>query len=57
MRVTRGTLLAAIRGGARSVEALQYATGASTGCGTCHYDLLQLLADGGPALGGAADDQ
>ncbi len=37
------TIRRAIRAGADSVERLAEATGASTGCGTCRYDLEKLL--------------
>jgi NAD(P)H-nitrite reductase large subunit len=44
-RVTRAQVLAAIaEQGCRSVEDLQRATGACTGCRTCRPELDQLLA-------------
>ena len=44
--VTRGQLLAAIAQGAVSLEAIQLATCASTGCGGCHDEVLEILAKG-----------
>ena len=41
--VDEATLLRAIRAGATDVQALQRATGAGTGCGTCRFDLIELL--------------
>jgi NAD(P)H-nitrite reductase large subunit len=49
MRVHRSTLVAAILGGARTLAALQAATSAGTGCGTCRIDLLELLAAHAPS--------
>jgi NAD(P)H-nitrite reductase large subunit len=46
MRVRRSTLICAILGGAGTLEALQAATRAGMGCGTCRIDLLELLGDG-----------
>lgn len=43
-RVTRAQVLAAIEQGCRSIEDLQRATGACTGCRTCRPELDQLLA-------------
>lgn len=44
MRVERGRIVAAIRNGAESVEDLQIQTSACTGCGTCRWDLEELIA-------------
>ena len=44
MHVHEATIIQAIRDGARSVDALAAATRASTGCGTCRFDLLDLIA-------------
>ena len=44
MRVRRSTLVAAVASGAATLEALQAATKAGLGCGTCRIDLLELLA-------------
>lgn len=43
MRVRQRTLVEAIARGAHTLEALQAATRAGTGCGTCRIDLLVLL--------------
>lgn len=48
MKVHRQTLLAAIRAGADTVEALRQATRAGTGCGTCRSELLELLQEALP---------
>lgn len=53
MKVHRGTLLAAIAAGARTLAELQARTRAGTGCGTCRIDLLQLLAEAGHGGGDA----
>jgi NAD(P)H-nitrite reductase large subunit len=45
MKVHRSTLLRAIAAGAATVADLQERTRAGTGCGTCRFDLLQLLAE------------
>lgn len=47
--VTRGTLSAAVAGGAKCIEALQQRTGASTVCGTCRPLLGDLLGTAAPA--------
>ena len=47
MSVDRRTIEAAIAAGATTVEDLQDATRACTGCGTCRWDLLELLARSG----------
>ena len=39
------TLREAIRAGARSVDDLAHATGASTDCGTCAEHLTEILAE------------
>ncbi len=55
MKVSRSTLVAAIRAGATTVEALRDRTRAASGCGTCRIDLLLLLAehaDRGPTTTG-----
>lgn len=43
MRVRQSTLVEAIARGAHTLEALQAATRAGMGCGTCRIDLLALL--------------
>lgn len=43
MHVHRSTLLAAIRAGARTVDALSAATRAGQGCATCRPDLQGLI--------------
>lgn len=43
MRVRMSTLTEAIARGAHTLEALQDATRAGMGCGTCRIDLLALL--------------
>ena len=53
MQVTRGEIVAAIRAGARTVDDLKEATQAGTGCGSCVFDLEDLLAAHGP--GGELD--
>ncbi len=45
MIVDEATIRRAIDAGAHSVEELQNATYACTGCGTCRYDLMRLLDD------------
>lgn len=51
MGVTRGRLLRAVREeGARSVEDLQRLTAACCGCGTCRWDLEDLLAEAVPEV-------
>ncbi len=55
--VTRATVLAAVQAqGCRTVEEIQRATGACTGCRTCRPELERLLADcrrgDGPLPGG-----
>jgi NAD(P)H-nitrite reductase large subunit len=41
--VSRAELLRSIRSGCKSVRELQKATDASTGCGGCEVDLVDLL--------------
>lgn len=41
--VPKSAILEAIRKGARSIHDLQEATYASTGCGGCEVDLLEIL--------------
>src|SRR5262245_51809503 len=41
-RVTKGAIVAAIRGGHCSLEALGQSTSAGTGCGSCHARLRKL---------------
>jgi NAD(P)H-nitrite reductase large subunit len=55
MHVHEATLRRAIRAGLRDVRALRDATAASSGCGTCRFDLEELIrveaaraARGGP---------
>ncbi len=43
--VTRGRLLEVIQAGAISLYSIQEETGASTGCGGCEIDVLEILAD------------
>ena len=43
MLVEKNRILQAIAGGAHTLEAIQDATYASTGCGTCRYDVQNLL--------------
>lgn len=38
-------LVAAIRAGATTIEAIQDETGASTGCGGCEFDVREILED------------
>ncbi len=50
--VTRATVLAAVRTqGCRTVDEVQRATGACTGCRTCRPELERLLADEARAHG------
>ena len=44
MRVSRRQIDAAIAAGAATLEALQARTRAGTGCGTCRFELLAILA-------------
>ncbi|HLU40447.1 MAG TPA: (2Fe-2S)-binding protein [Planctomycetota bacterium] len=62
MKIHRRELLDAIAAGATTLDELQRRTRAGTGCGTCRFDLLQLLgeavgavppADGGSGSGRA----
>ncbi|MDA1349161.1 MAG: FAD-dependent oxidoreductase, partial [Chloroflexi bacterium] len=51
--VTEGQILAAVKSGARNVEAVTRATRAGSGCGGCRPQIQSLLADGrqaGPPL-------
>ncbi len=41
--VTRGRLLEVIQAGLTTLEAIQVETGASTGCGGCEIDVLEIL--------------
>lgn len=41
--VSRSRIIEAIRAGATTVHDLQVQTSASTGCGGCEFDLLDLL--------------
>ncbi|MBK8976658.1 MAG: (2Fe-2S)-binding protein [Planctomycetes bacterium] len=43
--VDEAAIRAAIRAGAGDVDAVADRTGATTGCGTCRFDIEQLLAD------------
>lgn len=43
--VLLGQLLAAIRSGATTMDAIQAQTLASTGCGGCEWDVRDILAD------------
>ena len=45
MRVHAATIRRAIRAGARDLAAIQQATKAGTGCGTCRIDLVELLRE------------
>jgi NAD(P)H-nitrite reductase large subunit len=45
MQVDSATIEAAIEAGARTVAALQDATRACLGCGTCRFELIARLAD------------
>lgn len=47
MLVEAGRIRAAIEAGAHDVESLQYATAASTCCGSCRLDLIELLDEAG----------
>jgi NAD(P)H-nitrite reductase large subunit len=47
MIVDEATIRRAIASGARTLEAVQDETYASTGCGTCRYDIERLLAEAG----------
>jgi len=47
MVVEADTIRAAIKSGAHTIEAVQDETYASTGCGTCRYDIQGLLRDAG----------
>lgn len=44
MRVSLRQIEAAIANGARTLAELQAVTRAGTGCGTCRFDLLDILA-------------
>ncbi len=43
--VTRGRLLEVIRAGAKDLYSIQVETGASTGCGGCEIDVLEIIAE------------
>ena len=47
MVVDRDTICKAIAAGATSIEAVQDATYASMGCGTCRFEVQQLLLEAG----------
>jgi NAD(P)H-nitrite reductase large subunit len=51
MKVDDATIRAAIRSGARDLEALKDATRAGTGCGTCRSELLAILREENDAAG------
>jgi NAD(P)H-nitrite reductase large subunit len=41
--ISQGEILAAIRAGAKSLEAIRAATRANTGCGGCEVEVQELL--------------
>jgi NAD(P)H-nitrite reductase large subunit len=43
--VPRSKIIEAIRAGATTIEAIQDATCASTGCGGCEFDLMDILEE------------
>ena len=47
MGVHEAEIRAAIRNGAHDVETIRDQTGASSGCGTCRYDLIEILRSEG----------
>lgn len=45
MHVHEATIRRAIRAGATDLAALSAATRAGTGCGTCRFDLIEILSE------------